>query len=105
VALVKPGRSACWNHATNSFSAMLYTRFVIGEETLSSTIPSISATARSFPLQSVRSLKVLLMGINGQLNITSCSRTPQAKLAAATSVISKLGHLTASTSLAWIINR
>src|SRR5580658_7861032 len=37
VALVKPGRGACWNHAINSFSAMLYTRFVIGEETLSST--------------------------------------------------------------------
>ena len=37
VALVKPGRGACWNHARNSFSAMLYTRFVIGEETLSST--------------------------------------------------------------------
>jgi hypothetical protein len=26
-----------WNHAMNSFRAMLYTRFVIGEETLSST--------------------------------------------------------------------
>src|SRR6202790_3909032 len=39
VALVKPGRGACWNHAMNSFSAMLYTRFVIGDETLSSTIP------------------------------------------------------------------
>src|SRR5580658_5250734 len=25
VALVKPGRGACWNHAINSFSAMLYT--------------------------------------------------------------------------------
>src|SRR5579863_4157790 len=37
VALVKPGRGACWNHAINSFSAMLYTRLVIGEETLSST--------------------------------------------------------------------
>src|SRR5580658_2921127 len=37
VALVKPGRGACWNHAINSFSAMLYTRFVIGDDTLSST--------------------------------------------------------------------
>src|SRR5580698_8484295 len=37
VALVKPGRGACWNHSINSFSAMLYTRFVIGEETLSRT--------------------------------------------------------------------
>jgi hypothetical protein len=27
VAFVKPGRGACWNHAINSFSAMLYTRF------------------------------------------------------------------------------
>jgi hypothetical protein len=36
VAFLKPGRGACWNHAINSFSAMLYTRFVIGEETLSS---------------------------------------------------------------------
>jgi hypothetical protein len=34
VALVKPGRGACWNQAMNSFRAMLYTRFVIGEETL-----------------------------------------------------------------------
>src|SRR5258706_14370111 len=37
VALVKPGRGACWNHAMNSFRAMLYTRRVIGDETLSST--------------------------------------------------------------------
>ena len=37
VALVKPGRGSCLNHAINSSSAMLYTRFVIGEETLSST--------------------------------------------------------------------
>jgi hypothetical protein len=37
VALVNPGRGACWNHPINSLSAMLYTRFVIGEETLSST--------------------------------------------------------------------
>jgi hypothetical protein len=37
VALVKPGRGPCWNHARNSSRAMLYTRFVIGEETLSST--------------------------------------------------------------------
>src|SRR6266852_5943576 len=37
VALVKPGRGACWNQARNSSSAMLYTLFVIGEETLSST--------------------------------------------------------------------
>jgi hypothetical protein len=33
VALVNPGRGACWNQTINSFSAMLYTRFVIGEET------------------------------------------------------------------------
>src|SRR5262249_49427125 len=38
VAFVKPGRGACWNHARNSSSAMLYTRFVIGDDTLSSTI-------------------------------------------------------------------
>jgi hypothetical protein len=37
VALVKPGRGICSNQAMNSFRAMLYTRFVIGEETLSST--------------------------------------------------------------------
>src|SRR5262249_55110585 len=37
VALVKPGRGACWNQSINSSSAMLYTRFVIGDETLSST--------------------------------------------------------------------
>ena len=37
VALVKPGRGASWNQPINSSSAMLYTRFVIGEETLSST--------------------------------------------------------------------
>src|SRR5580704_11282927 len=57
VALVKPGRGACWNHARNSSSAMLYTRLVIGEETLSSTIvfsfshPTIFCTAiKSFIL-------------------------------------------------------
>ena len=37
VALVKPGRGSCRYHAMNSSSAMLYTRRVIGEETLSST--------------------------------------------------------------------
>ena len=37
VALVKPNRDACWNQEKNSSRAMLYTRFVIGEETLSST--------------------------------------------------------------------
>ena len=37
VALVKPARGACWNQPMNSSRAMLYTRFVIGEETLSST--------------------------------------------------------------------
>jgi hypothetical protein len=57
VALIKPARGACWNHARNSSSAMLYTRFVIGEETLSNTIafsfchPSIFCTAiKSFIL-------------------------------------------------------
>jgi hypothetical protein len=37
VALVKPGRGASRNQAINSSSAMLYTLFVMGEETLSST--------------------------------------------------------------------
>jgi hypothetical protein len=37
VALVKPGRGASWNQRINSSNAMLYTRLVIGEETLSST--------------------------------------------------------------------
>lgn len=37
VALVKPGRGACCSQAMNSSSAVLYTRFVIGDETLSST--------------------------------------------------------------------
>ena len=37
VAWVKPGRGACWNQLRNSYRAMLYTRFVIGEEALSST--------------------------------------------------------------------
>ena len=37
VALLKPGRGSSRNHAMNSSSAMLYTRRVIGEETLSST--------------------------------------------------------------------
>src|ERR1035438_1464424 len=57
VALVKPERGACWNHARNSSSAMLYTRFVMGEDTLSSTIafsfshPAIFCTAiKSFIL-------------------------------------------------------
>ena len=37
VALVKPGRGACWNHPIISSNAMLYTLFVIGDETLSRT--------------------------------------------------------------------
>jgi hypothetical protein len=36
-ALVKPGRGASWNRPINSSRAILYTRLVIGEETLSST--------------------------------------------------------------------
>ncbi len=39
VALVKPGRGSWPYQEKNSLSAMLYTRFVIGEETLSSTNP------------------------------------------------------------------
>jgi hypothetical protein len=35
--LVKPGRGACRYHSMNSSSAILYTRRVIGEETLSRT--------------------------------------------------------------------
>ena len=37
VALEKPGRGSLLNHAINSSSAMLYTRLVIGDETLSRT--------------------------------------------------------------------
>jgi hypothetical protein len=65
VALVKPGRGSCWNHAMNSFKAMLYTRFVIGEETLSSTSASVSPTGRFFKSQLSRSVSVVLMGIIG----------------------------------------
>ena len=38
VALLKPGRGSSLNHAMNSSRAMLYTRRVIGEETLSSSL-------------------------------------------------------------------
>ena len=31
VALVKAGRGACWNHPINLSSAVLWTRFVIGD--------------------------------------------------------------------------
>src|SRR5882672_12144634 len=37
VALLKPGRGACAYQFMNSFRAMLYTRRVIGDETLSRT--------------------------------------------------------------------
>jgi hypothetical protein len=37
VALVKPVRDDCWSQVMNSSSAKLYTRRVIGEETLSRT--------------------------------------------------------------------
>jgi hypothetical protein len=63
VALVKPGRGACWNQARNSFKAMLYTRFVIGEETLSSTSVFSSPTLRAFQLQLNQSFVSLLLGI------------------------------------------
>jgi hypothetical protein len=55
VALVKPGRGACWNHTRNSSSAMLYTRFVIGEETLSRTSAFSFSHPAIFPLQLNRS--------------------------------------------------
>src|SRR5579862_8984101 len=58
VALVKPGRGACWNHARNSSSAMLYTRFVIGEETLSST----SAFSFSHPAIFSTAIKSFILG-------------------------------------------
>jgi len=51
VALVKPARGACWNHARNSLRAMLYTRLVIGEETLSSTSVFNSPSLGAFQLQ------------------------------------------------------
>jgi hypothetical protein len=43
VAFVKPGRGSWPYHSMNSSSPRLYTRFVIGEETLSSTKPSTGA--------------------------------------------------------------
>jgi hypothetical protein len=48
VAFVKPGRGAGWNHSINSLNAMSYTRFVIGEETLSR---SSAFTLKSFILR------------------------------------------------------
>ena len=55
VALLKPGRGACWNHSINSFSAILYTRFVIGEETLSRTSAFTFSPAQSFLTSSFHS--------------------------------------------------
>jgi len=78
VALLKPGRGSSLNHAMNSSRAILYTRRVIGEETLSSTSAfnfchseAFSTTIRSF-------IWVLLLGINGShADITSLGREPQ----------------------------
>src|SRR5580698_8507790 len=46
---------------------MLYTRFVIGDETLSRTSALSFSIARSFPRQPIRSLKDFLMGIEQSL--------------------------------------
>src|SRR5579863_3120685 len=74
VALVKPRRGICWNHAINSFRAMLYTRFVIGEETLSRTsIFSFSQWA----IFSVATNSFIFRPFNGHyrhLNVTLYSR-------------------------------
>src|ERR1700693_5003329 len=72
VTFVKPDRGACWNQSINSFSAMLYTRFVIGEETLSSTSAFTSSHRAIFPNTIISFiLGVLLFGIIGHSNITS----------------------------------
>src|SRR5579862_5964049 len=71
VALVKPGRGACWNQAINSFRAMLYTRFVIGEETLSRTSAFNFSHCAIFSTAINSFILVLLLSINGHLDITS----------------------------------
>src|SRR5579863_3084735 len=70
VALVKPGRGACWNQAINSFNAMLYTRFVIGDETLSSTSVFNCSHCAIFSTAIKSFIFGPLMGINGHLDIT-----------------------------------
>src|SRR5579862_6203942 len=62
VALVKPGRGACWNHTRNSFRAMLYTRFVIGEETLSSTSAFSFSQCASFSTRTKSFIFVFVIG-------------------------------------------
>jgi hypothetical protein len=62
VALVKPGRGACLNQSMNSSSAMLYTRRVIGEETLSSTSAFSLCHSASFSTTIKSFIQVLLMG-------------------------------------------
>ena len=71
VAFVKPGRGAGWNHSINSLNAMLYTRFVIGEETLSRT--------SAFHSQIVHFVSMIL-AIIGNLNITSAAWRRQVML-------------------------
>src|ERR1017187_4130207 len=81
VALVKPGRGSRAYQAKNSSSPRLYTRLVIGEETLSRTrafnlrqSAALFATAISF-------ISVLLMGhIGSHMDLTSGWPGHQAKL-------------------------
>src|ERR1051326_3122998 len=80
VALLKPGRGASLNQAINSSRAMLYTRRVIGEETLSSTSAFNRSHSAAFSTKATSFIFLLLLGINGShLNITSACQRHQAK--------------------------
>src|ERR1035437_4140518 len=81
VAFVNPGRGSCPYHSKNSSSPRLYTRRVIGDETLSSTNPFHlrQSVGCGTTIKSV--IYVLLMGdIGSHVDITSRRRGHQAKL-------------------------
>src|ERR1017187_6798462 len=81
VALVKPGRGSWPYQAKNSSSPRLYTRLVIGEETLSRTrVFNLRQSAALFA-NAISFISVLLMGhIGSHMDLTSGWPGHQAKL-------------------------
>src|ERR1035441_2104852 len=75
VALVKPARGSCANQAKNSSSPRLYTRFVIGDETLSRTRAFNLRQSDALFATAISLISVLLMGhIGSHMDLTPGSR-------------------------------
>src|ERR1019366_2476401 len=81
VALVKPGRGSWPYQAKNSSSPRLYTRLVIGEETLSRTRAFNLRQSAALFANAISFISVLLLGhIGSHMDLTSVWPGHQAKL-------------------------